>query len=1044
MAVGSLLQIYPFDFKPSAPPSGQFLIYAKTDNTLYIQDSTGTEYAFGSTTAITQLSGEATGIGPGNATVTLSNSAIIGKVLTGFISGPNSTVLSTDTLLQAIQKLQAQVTASSGSAITALTGDVSAAGPGSASATVNSVGGSNAANIHNAELAANAATPTNISSTIVKRDASGNFSANVITASLAGNATTATTAISFSGSLSGDVTGPQGSTVVATVGGKTASDISAAVTTVDAATSANTPSTLVERDPSGNFHAGTITANLTGNASGSSSSFTGSLAGDVTGTQSATVVSTVGGKTSSDIASAVTTVDAATSINTASTLVERDASGNFAAGTVTANLTGNVTGNVSGSSASFTGSLVGDVSGTQGATSVDKIKGVVVNATPPTDAQLLLYNSSTTQYVPKSLAGDVTTDHGGNTTVNTVGGSSATNIHSAELAANAATSANTPSTIVARDGSGNFSAGTITAALSGNATTATTSTNFSGSLSGDVTGTQTTTSISATTVTGKLLTGYTVGPNTAVAATDSILTSVEKLQGQINATVGGAITALTGDVTATGPGSSVATITTAAPTTNLDSTTTNTAGAVAHSFSNSAHTHAITTATPVTQVPDQSNAAGSAAGLAKADHIHNIPSAVPVQVGTSNIQGSAASFSLSDHVHSHGNQTVGTLHAAVTSSVNGFMISTDKSKLDASTNANTPSTLVQRDASGNFSAGTITANLTGTATNATTAVNFSGSLTGDVTGTQSATVIPAGTVTDTKAALAVKPAVTVVATTNQTLSGTPIIDGQTTTAGTSTALLTAQTTTSQNGPWVIQTGAWTRPTWFPSGGTTQAFQFITVFIRLGTVYGGSTWRMTTAGAIIIDTTAMTWVVTPVKGNFNSTYTVGTQTGSSEVDLMFANANTGTLGWNPGSAIKILLPPTNPTVIGQHLISTDTAGTLAWSNVLPNAAFITKVIALTDAANITTDASLGNIFTITIAGNRNLSAPTNPTDGQRIMYRIKQDGTGNRGLTFDAIFNFGLDIISFTPTTGANKTDYIGCIYNGPNSKWDVVAVSKSF
>ena len=39
---------------------------------------------------------------------------------------------------------------------------------------------------------------------------------------------------------------------------------------------------------------------------------------------------------------------------------------------------------------------------------------------------------------------------------------------------------NTPSTIVARDASGNFSAGTITAALTGNATTATTATNVSG------------------------------------------------------------------------------------------------------------------------------------------------------------------------------------------------------------------------------------------------------------------------------------------------------------------------------------------------------------------------------------------------------------------------------------------------------------------------------------------------------------------------------------------------------------------------------------
>jgi hypothetical protein len=43
-----------------------------------------------------------------------------------------------------------------------------------------------------------------------------------------------------------------------------------------------------------------------------------------------------------------------------------------------------------------------------------------------------------------------------------------------------ATSANTASKVVARDSSGDFSAGTITAALSGNATTATTATNVAG------------------------------------------------------------------------------------------------------------------------------------------------------------------------------------------------------------------------------------------------------------------------------------------------------------------------------------------------------------------------------------------------------------------------------------------------------------------------------------------------------------------------------------------------------------------------------------
>lgn len=49
-----------------------------------------------------------------------------------------------------------------------------------------------------------------------------------------------------------------------------------------------------------------------------------------------------------------------------------------------------------------------------------------------------------------------------------------TAINSAVSAANAATNANTASAIVKRDGSGNFSAGTITAALTGNASTAST------------------------------------------------------------------------------------------------------------------------------------------------------------------------------------------------------------------------------------------------------------------------------------------------------------------------------------------------------------------------------------------------------------------------------------------------------------------------------------------------------------------------------------------------------------------------------------------
>ena len=60
-----------------------------------------------------------------------------------------------------------------------------------------------------------------------------------------------------------------------------------------------------------------------------------------------------------------------------------------------------------------------------------------------------------------------------------------------------------------------------------------------------------------------------------------------------------------------------------------------------------------------------------------------IVTGTPVQIGTSNNPGSANSVVYSDHVHSHGAQTDPTLHAIATDSTNGFMSSSDKTKLDS-------------------------------------------------------------------------------------------------------------------------------------------------------------------------------------------------------------------------------------------------------------------------------------------------------------------------------------------------------------------------
>lgn len=109
--------------------------------------------------------------------------------------------------------------------------------------------------------------------------------------------------------------------------------------------------------------------------------------------------------------------------------------------------------------------------------------------------------------------------------------------------------------------------------------------------------------------------------------------------------------------------------------------------------------------------------------------------------------------------------------------------------------------------------------------------------------------------------------------------------------------------------------------------------------------------------------------------------------------------------------------------------------------------VSGVSTLTDAANIALDASLGNHFRVTLAGNRTLNAPTNPTDGQRIAIEVIQDATGGRTLTLTTGalgFAFGTDIPSITLTTTANLRDFIECVYNSTAQRWYVIRFVKGY
>lgn len=132
--------------------------------------------------------------------------------------------------------------------------------------------------------------------------------------------------------------------------------------------------------------------------------------------------------------------------------------------------------------------------------------------------------------------------------------------------------------------------------------------------------------------------------------------------------------------------------------------------------------------------------------------------------------------------------------------------------------------------------------------------------------------------------------------------------------------------------------------------------------------------------------------------------------------------------------------------------TGTTGTVlnnSWQTGLYAAidAAIQTVKTLTDGATVALDASQGSVFRLAAAGDRTILVPTNPTNGQVIRIQHYASG-GARTLSLTTgsagAFRFGDGWVSSLSATSSGKTDYVECVYNGTDSRWDVVNVTKGF
>jgi hypothetical protein len=250
----------------------------------------------------------------------------------------------------------------------------------------------------------------NGASTIVARDSNGSFNANVVTA---------TTVNATSGNFT-NITGNAVALTAINASNVTSGTLDNARTTGN---TANSASTIVLRDASGNFGSNVITASL--------------FSGDGSGINAINASNISAGT----ISNARTT---AASANGASTIVTRDSGGNFSANTITANISGDISGgtNINASNIS---------SGT--------IANARTTAATANGASTIVLRDAGGAFA----AGAITaTSLSGNGASITAINASAITTGTLDNARTNATSANGAATLVVRDAGGSFAGNVIT------------------------------------------------------------------------------------------------------------------------------------------------------------------------------------------------------------------------------------------------------------------------------------------------------------------------------------------------------------------------------------------------------------------------------------------------------------------------------------------------------------------------------------------------------------------------------------------------------
>jgi hypothetical protein len=357
--------------------------------------------------------------------------------------------------------------------------------------------------------------------------------------------------------------------------------------------------------------------------------------------------------------------------------------------------------------------------------------------------------------------------------------------------------------------------------------------------------------------------------------------------------------------------------------------------------------------------------------------------------------------------------------------------------ITAATNSNTANAIVKRDASGNFSAGSITASnyastpislsYTGSTINwnPTTGANAAITLTQNSTLSFSATPLVGsyGTVVLTQDG-----------TGNRTIT-LPTIVGVTNKVLGSSSETSIALSTSASAKDILN---------FYYDGTN-------CYWNIGQGYGSAATAaltLTTTGTGAATLSGTTLNIPSVSSTVNAGSISGTiavaNGGTGATTLTGYVKGTGTTAMTASGSIPVAdvtgaAPLASPTFTGTVTTATINTGALSATSV-NTPVYASTPQALTDGETISWNPTLGLNASVTLAGNRTLSFTSTPAAGSYGTLVVTQDATGGRTITLPSTTNKVLGSTSGTTialSTTANAKDILNFYYDGTNCYWNI-------